>query len=218
MEPTSISILSQLPLQSSECSQWGGLFLWAALLWLVNLGRNKWIEKQLRSSLCRIGTQSGDEGFGITLKNETRIPILVRDATFLTNDPEQGIGLLYDRPTSELLFVEEKTRKTMTFRTKTRSRTLKGEMTLHGFVELPPYTGGVWELDPDFYFENPDLVPTAARATIEYKTFLGNPKLIIVRSNDGSAGLIRDQYTKFIEYIRKKRELEQAPGLGHVRQ
>ena len=190
--------------------------LWAVLLWIVNLGRNEWIERQLRTSMCRIGTQSGDEGFGVTLKNETRIPVLVRDATFLTKDPEQGIGLLYTQPTSEYLIVEKRTRKPMTFNTKTRGRTLKGEITPHGFVELPPYTGGVWKLDPAFYFENPDLVPISARATIEYKTFLGNPKLIIVHSNNASSGLIKDQYVKFLEYIRKKRELEQAPG--HVRQ
>jgi hypothetical protein len=184
--------------------------LWAAILWIVNLGRNRWIERQLRSSLSRIGTQSGDEGFGITLKNQTRVPILVRDATFLTNDPEQGIGLVYAGPTSEYLIVERKTRKPMTFKTKTRVRALKGESTPYGFVELPPYTGGIWRLDPSFYLENPDLVPTAARATIEYRTFLGNPKLIIVRSNVPSAGLVRDQYRTFLEYIRKKRQLEET--------
>jgi hypothetical protein len=47
------------------------------------------------------------------------------------------------------------------------------------------------------------------RSMIEYKTFLDNSKLIIVRSNEGSAGLIKDQYPKFLEYIRKKRQLEQ---------
>lgn len=186
--------------------------IWVVILWLVNVARNKWIERQLRSSLCRIGFHSGDEGFGITLKNETRIPILVRDATFLTEDPEQGIDLLYNRPTHEFLFVEKKTRKPMTFKTKTSVRELRRETTPHDFVELPPYTGGVWKLDPAFYFENPDLIPIAARATIEYKTFLGNPKLIIVQSNDGSAGLIKDQYPKFIEYIRKKRELQSGHG------
>ncbi len=184
--------------------------VWAVVLWLVNLGRNKWVERQLRGSLCRIGTQYGDEGFGATLKNETRISILVRDVVFLTEDPEQGIGLLYDRPTYDFMIVEKKTRKPMTFKTKTRTRDLKRETTAHGFVMLPPETGGIWTLDPRFYFENADLVLTGARATVEFKTFFGNPKITIVESNEGSSGLIQKTYGQFLEYIGKKRELEQA--------
>lgn len=191
--------------------------VWAVVLWLVNMVRNKWVERQLRKSLCRIGTQYGDEGFGATLKNETRIPILVRDVVFLTQDPEQGIGLLYDRPTYDFKIVEKKTREPMTFKTKTRSRDLTRETTAHGFVTLPPETGGIWTLDPGFYFENPELIPTGARATVEFKTFLGNPKIIIVASNEGSAELIQKTYGQFVQYIGEKRELEQAESTVPVK-
>ena len=177
--------------------------VWAMLLWLINLFRNLHIEHVLRSSLCRIGVTYGDEGFGATVKNETRIPIIVRDVIFLLKDPEQGIDLIYKCPTRELLITEKRTKKPMKFNTTTRKRELRGEATAQGFVELPPYTGSVWQLDTGFYFENLTLVPTGARATVEYKTFLGNPKLIVVRSREDSSKLIQDQYAKFIEYINK---------------
>ena len=184
--------------------------VWAVLLWLINLFRNLHIEHVLRSSLCRIGVTFGDEGFGATVKNETRIPIIVRDVTFLLKDPEQGIDLIYKYPTHEFLITEKRTKKPMRFNTKTRKRELRGETTAQGFAELPPYTGSIWQLDTGFYFDNLDLVPTGARATVEYKTFLGNPKMIVVRSREDSSKLIQDQYAKFIEYIKKKKSVEQT--------
>lgn len=185
--------------------------VWAVLLWVANLVRNIRVERTLRSSLSRIGTSYGDEGFGATVKNETRISILVRDVTFLLDDPAKGIDLLYKCPTHEFLITEKRTKKPMTFNTQTRGREVKRETTPHGFVELPPYTGGIWQLDPGFYFKNTELVPIGARATVEYKTFLGNPKLIVVRTTEASSKLIKDQYAKFLDYIRRKREVEQAP-------
>jgi len=196
--------------------------VWAVLLWLLNWCRNFRVERALRSSLCRIGTSYGDIGFGISLKNETHIPIIVRDATLLTKDSEQGIDLRYNQPTHDFLFIEKKNKKPMTFKTRTMGQNLQPETTAHGFVELPPYTGGIWKLDVEFFLNNPDLVPTSARATVEYKTFLGNPKLIIVRSNDQSAGLVRSDYGKFLKYIEEKQKVKQSssdyrpPAAGSV--
>lgn len=181
--------------------------LWALLLWLVNTGRNLIVEKKLRKALSRIGTHYGDEGFGVIIKNETNIPILIRDVTLLTEKSEEGIGLQYHEPIADFLIAEKRTKKPQQFNTKTRSKRLNAVLTPHGFVELPPYTGGVWQLDPGFYFENPELKPVSCRATVEYKTFLKNPKLIIVQSNEGNIQLLRDQYFKFLDYIREKIEV-----------
>ena len=187
--------------------------VWAVLLWFINIFRNLHIEHTLRSSLCRIGVSYGDEGFGATVKNETRVPIIVRDVTFLLKDPEQGIDLIYKYPTHEFLITEKRTKKPLQFNTTTRKRELRRKTTAQGFAELPPYTGSVWQLDTGFYFENLDLIPIGARATIEYKTFLGNPKLFVVRSREDCSKLIQEQYAKFIEYIRKKKSVEQSgPG------
>jgi len=183
--------------------------VWAVLLWAGNFTRNRLVERKLRKAFARIGSAYGDEGFGVTLKNETEVLVIVRDVTLLTPMQDRGIGLQFTEPTAEFLIQEKKTRKPMKFHIQTRGRRIQPALTAHGFVELPPYTGGTWRLDPGFYLENPDLRPISCRATIEYKTLLGSPKLIIIQSNKGNAKLLQDQYPKFLEYIRKKIKIEQ---------
>jgi len=187
--------------------------VWAGAIWAINAVRNALVERDLRKALSRIGSSYEDEGFGVTLKNETEYPIIVRDVTLLTNQPEHGLGLVFVEPLADFLIQEKKTKKPMTFNTQTIGRRIEPVFTSHGFVEIPPLTGGKWQLPTGFYLQNPNCKPTACRATIEYKTLLGSPKLIIVTSNDGNARLLADQYEKFLEYIRKKIEANKGSGL-----
>ncbi|MDD4871334.1 MAG: hypothetical protein PHR77_12310 [Kiritimatiellae bacterium] len=176
--------------------------VWAMLIWLINLGRNLIVTHSLHKNMSRIGVSYGNDGFGVSLKNETKIPILIRDVTLLTNKSEEGIALPYVEPTHEFMLTEKRTRQFQSFKFRTiGSPDMKKETTAHGFVELPPYTGGIWKIEPRFFLNNMDIRPISARATVEYKTFLGNPKLIIVRSDEGSSQLIKDMFADFLKYI-----------------
>lgn len=183
--------------------------VWVAIIWVINATRNKIVERGLRKTLSRIGSSYGDEGFGVTLKNELPYPIIVRDVTLLTGKPDYGFGLHFIEPLADFLIQEKKTKKPMTFNTQIVGRKIQPVFTSHGFVELPPYTGGTWQLPTGFYVDNPDSKPASCRATIEYKTLLGSPKLIIVKSDEGNAKLLRDQFEEFLQYINKKIKVEQ---------
>lgn len=178
--------------------------VWAGILWLVNLLRNHRVESQLRKSLARIGVSAGADGFGVIIKNESDYEITVRDVTLLTNDPEKGISLNYVGEIIDYTFQEKPFRDPRKMTLLRRVPIEQPKPPQLGLVTLGPKTGGTWQAPNALFAENTDVTPTKCHAAIMYKTIFGTPKILVVESEKGNANLLRDQYGKHIEQLKKR--------------
>jgi len=173
--------------------------LWTGAAWFFYFLRHKYVERQLRGAFSRIGVHTGHDSFGVTIKNESEFSVIVRDVALLNENKSEGFQLRFLEPTTDYLFTEKQTNKPMTIKLLSIVARKELRLTPQGFVELPTQSGSIWALPKRFFQEQTAIVPSLARAVIEYKTLLGNTKLIIVESNERSAAMLRDSFKKFME-------------------
>ena len=159
--------------------------VWACLIWAFTASRNKRLEKALRNKIARCGTISGDAGFGVSVRNAADHVVVIRDVYLLTNKPS-ALRLNYQMPTEEC---ENETDmfSPMEMEILYCSENLPPAINAQGFVQLPPHSGGQWFINNQFLSQHLDLEFTQSRIVVEYPTLFGDPKVIIIFSNDANS-------------------------------
>jgi len=178
--------------------------VWAGLVWAFTASRNKRLEKALRNTIARCGTHSGDEGFGVTVKNATDHAVVIRDVYLLTNKPS-ALRLNYQMPIEECENETDASYR-MEMEILYSPETLPLAINSQGFVQLPPHSGGVWFINNQFLSRHFDLDLdfTQSRIVVEYPTLFGDPKVIVIFSNDANSKLLQTVWKEQKSQIQRK--------------
>lgn len=151
---------------------------WGFLVYAVTVVRSFFLERRLRRSFTHVGHSFSVEGFGVSLHNETKIPVKVREVAFLI---ESGGSFV-------LNYCGKKAAQ------RRIKASIPGEKKKIEFsTSCPdfesPEVGGAVELDFEmtatWYMSNKATVepghrPRGGFAIIEFPTFLGMKRRILV--------------------------------------
>ena len=177
--------------------------VWAGLLWIINRILNFRTERKLRKTLSRIGTSCGPEGFGVNIKNDTDLEVVIRDVTLFTTVEGKGFGLPFIDKSTEFTFQEKPFKDPRQFEIVMHSPLPKPIVLTTDPVVLPPHTGGRWMADNRLFMEHPAMIPTKCHVGLVYKNLFGRPKILVVESNPKNADFMREQFQKHVENVKK---------------
>lgn len=147
--------------------------VWAGIAWAYTAMRNRQQESQIRKSLQQVGLSEGSmrtnlesndriKYFALVIYNETDVALVIRSVDLALSGTRLGLTY-YDRAKA----LDEQ-------RAEPQKR--------HGFVEIDPWTNGLWG------FVDARLLPARTRAMtvhacrieLQYQSLLGSPRKIEV--------------------------------------
>jgi len=163
--------------------------VWALFLWIANRMRNSLAERRLRKKMEWIGVihqagpNRGDRAFGVSIHNKTEYDVTVRSVTLLTKKPDESFALQFSDKDYEYMFQEKpfKDPRSMTHHSWTEKRPRLP--LVNTSAELGPFMTGKWMTAAGVFTEHPDLVVTRCHIEIQYRSLLGNPKILVIESN-----------------------------------
>lgn len=178
--------------------------VWVAIIWIANRIRNHRAEKKLRDTLSQMGVHHENEMFGVTVKNDTEYEITVRDVTLLTNDKEQAFVLLFSEKGYDYMFQEKPFTDPRKLTHHQRSAQRPPQPLLEKSADLGPFTRGTWKAHVSLFLDHPDLTPSKCHLAIQYRTLLGNPKVLVVDSNERCSNFIQESFQKQMVQLRRQ--------------
>ncbi len=194
--PTSISLAWVSPVIYGVVTA----LVWASLVWIYRSYRDCKLRKNLEISFLKGHLGKSRYGYGVSLQNDTHIPVLVRVVSALlvaTKDHEQ---LEAGKPAGS--FKMNYTGATEFGASNTNS---DGPANERGFIELPPYCGGRWEVPWDAhdgegkgFFAGKEY--SDVEITLEYSTLFKVPMLLVLRlENQETPSGLPGAFNKFME-------------------
>lgn len=177
---------------------------WAALIWIANHVRNWRAEHQLRRALSEIGVTQGADCFGVTVKNSSNYEITVRDVTLLSTKPEEGFSLLFAGQSYEYMFQEKPFKDPRKITLHQRRASRPAQPLLESSAQLGPHTTGTWKVHISVFVDHPDLVPNRCHLAAQYRTLLGNPKILVVESNDRCSKFIQESFQRQMAQVKQQ--------------
>jgi len=146
----------------------------AVLLFLINLVRNFWLERKIKSIITQTeptGTitfknnKTVYDFAGLVIRNKLGIPLTVRSVLAETEE-RSGSVLSYLGPTfGKDMYPVRQSDYDNPF----------------GFVTLPPFTNGRWGMDGNSYHHShrvPQKLFHSLKVSVQYLSFLKNPKIM----------------------------------------
>ncbi len=159
----------------------------AVLLFLINFARNFWLEHKIKRSIAQsepTGIKTFKNGkpvyglAGLIISNKLKIPITIRSVVAETEE-KSGSVLWYSGPS-----IKEDIYPSGHFSYESSCDNP------YDFVTLPPFTNGRWGLDGDGYrhmHRTPQKLFCTLKVSVQYLTFLKNPKVINIKITNKSA-------------------------------
>ena len=183
--------------------------VWAIIIAGYNFFRNLLLEKKLNTAFERQGLIQSREGFGIAIRNNTPVPVIIRAVRVYRNYPEHAIDFSFEGPAPYPPYKEKvgknpKSRKVTYYGPDKRQ--VEKMLDRHGFVELPSHTGGIWHIPSQAVLEELELQFETCQVIIDYPTVFGNRKIIAIMASPGMRDFINEEFEKYKEWIQKERK------------
>lgn len=171
--------------------------VWALALFLYNISRNIYLEKQLKRVIVPNGAWITDDGFGIPVFNQTNTTVTLRDI-YLHTTTNTFIQLKYFGPVNGEYFYKfpfaDPSEDVLTL--MPLNEETKKQPTEHGFAILPPKTACLWGIEDkkvnDFTWQFDKCI-----LIFEYKTLFNTSKLVEVEADEGIINLIQDIFDEY---------------------
>lgn len=194
--------------------------VWAVFLWLAGWMRNYVAERRLRKTMERIGVihragpNRGDRAFGVSIHNKTEYDIIVRSVTLLTKKPDESFALQFSDKEYEYMFQEKPFKDPRSMKHYSWTEIGPRSPLVNRSAELGPFTTGTWMAVAGVFTEHPDLVVTRCHIEIQYRSLLGNPKLLVVESNGQCSEHLEKAFMQMKEKLRE--ELAEPVGVPNA--
>jgi hypothetical protein len=173
--------------------------VWLLLGFLVTFTRDQYIRHRLRNKGFLVGMTRSCHGFGITIRNCSSFPVVIKDVT-LYDKGNMGVELLFawerrEPAVSETPFKDERTFKIMHARLK-EADTPAWRL---ASVSLDAFSVGTW-LAPSVVFTSlPPVVPVRCLFSVQYQTLFGKPRELVIGPRTMKDIDIGEEFQKYIK-------------------
>lgn len=173
--------------------------IWILLGLVVTYTRDQYIRHRLRNKGFLVGMIRSCHGFGITIRNCSPFPIVIKDVTLFDKD-NTGIELLFacenrDPAVSERPFKDQRTFRIIHARIKETD----APAWQHAPVSLDAFSVGTW-LAPSVVFSVlPPVVPVRCLFSVQYQTLFGRPRELVIGTRTITNIDIGEQFQKYIK-------------------
>jgi len=173
--------------------------VWLILGFLVTFTRDQYIRYMLRTKGFLVGTSRSYPGFGITIRNCSSFPVVIKDVT-LFDKGNAGIELLFAGENrvpavSEKPFKDERTFKIVHARLK-EADTPAWRL---ASVSLDAFSVGTWLAPSVVFTAFPPVVPTRCLFSVQYQTLFGKPREIVIGTTPMKGMSIGEQFQIYIK-------------------
>lgn len=185
--------------------------VWAGILYGANLIRHRAIRRSLKKVFENPGTSTDIDGFGITVRNTSNVPVTVRKVQLFERDPEKSLSLNYSGPTGDVIAPPADLKERHETSVRRKRPFVEDE---RGFVKIEPQCGGIWSVgNQALLLAAPATIShiEAIGVVLDYANVLGAKTVLSVRAEERITKEINQAFLAHLEQVPRLAKLPPLP-------